>query len=183
MRQNMSRAIGAVALIGMTACVSLWQAAAHAEEGDVKALLQALGGTKHSLTQGMRQAATGGAVPISAKFEMEDGKLSLSVYTAGKGLSVPAEKNVLQELSGSPEEAKWAPKTEVFTDVPHVSRSAEQLAIVAVGKTSLASAIALARKTQAGTVFSVTPAIRNHQPVAVILFADKGRVKKVIQPL
>jgi len=172
------------AALAVACCAALlWQQAAGAEEGDTKALLDALGKTKQSLVAGMQQASTGGAVPISAKFEMEDGKLSLSVYTAGKGVSVPAEKNVLQELSGSPEDGKWAPKTEVFADVPHVARSAEQLAIVALGKTSLIAAIGLARKNHAGTVFSVTPAIRNHQPVAVILFADKGKVTKVIQPL
>jgi hypothetical protein len=157
---------------------------ARAEDSkDTQALLDALSKTKLSLVQGMRQAANAGGAPISAKFEMEDGKLSLSVYTAGKGLSVPAEKNVLQELSGSPEEAKWEPKTEVFKDVPHVARSAEQLTVMALGKSSLTKAIALAQKTQPGTVFSVTPAVKDHKPVAEILVANNGKVKKVIQPL
>src|SRR5438034_10567611 len=101
---------------------------------DTKALLEALGKSKHTLIDGVRQAAKGSAVPISAKFEMEDGKLSLSVYTAEKGLSVAPEKNVLQELSGSPEEEKWTPKAEVFKDVPHVARSSEQLTLMALGR-------------------------------------------------
>src|SRR5437016_12440975 len=49
---------------------------------DTKALLEALGKTKHTLIDGVRQAAKGSAAAISAKFELEDGKLSLSVYTA-----------------------------------------------------------------------------------------------------
>jgi len=150
---------------------------------DTKALLEALGKTKHTLIDGVRQAAKGGAVAISAKFELEDGKLSLSVYTAEKGLSVPPEQNVLQELSGSPEQDKWQPTVELFKDVPHVARSSQQLTLMALGKSSLANIIARARKTQSGTVFSVTPIIRNHKAVAEILVADKGKVKKVIQPL
>jgi len=150
---------------------------------DTKALLEALGKSKHTLIDGVRQTAKGGAVPISAKFELEDGKLSLSVYTAEKGLSVPAEKNVLQELSGSPEGDKWAPNVEVFKDVPHVARSSEQLTLMALGKASLTNIIARVQKTQSGTVFSVTPVIRNHRAVAEVLVADDGKVKKVLQPL
>ena len=150
---------------------------------DTKALLEALGKSKHTLIDGVRQTAKGGAVPISAKFELEDGKLSLSVYTAEKGLSVPAEKNVLQELSGSPEGDKWTPNVEVFKDVPHVARSSEQLTLMALGQASLPNIIARVEKTQSGTVFSVTPVIRNHKAVAEVLVADDGKVKKVFQPL
>src|ERR1700694_1089995 len=148
-----------------------------------QALRETLGKSKHTLLDGVQEATKGGAVPISAKFELEDGKLSLSVYTAGKGLSVAPERNVLQELSGSPEQDKWEPKVEVFKDVPHVARSSEQLTLMALGKSSLADPIARVQKTQSGTVFSVTPIIRNHKPVAEVLVAEKGKVKKVIQPL
>ena len=168
----------------MTLFGILGMPSARAEDArDTQALLEALGNTKLTLADGVRQAAKGGAVPISAKFELEDGKLSLSVYTAEKGLSVPPEKNVLEELSGSPEDRQWTPKVEVFKDVPHVARSSEQLTLMALGNTSLVNAIARAQKAQPGTVFSVTPAIRNHKPVAEVLVADKGKVKKIIQPL
>src|SRR6266851_22841 len=150
---------------------------------DTQALLEALGKSKHTLLDSVQEAAKGGAVPISAKFELEDGKLSLSVYTAEKGLSVAPENNVFQELSGSPEQEKWSPTVEVFKDVPHVARSSEQLTLMALGKSSLADTIARVQKTRSGTVFSVTPAIRNHKPVAEVLVADKGRVKKLIRPL
>src|SRR3989440_1252105 len=149
---------------------------ANAEEPkDTLALLDALSKSKLTLSDGVRQAAKKPAVPISAKFELEDGKLSLSVYTAEKGLAVEPEKNVLQELSGSPEHDKWEPKVEVFKDVPHVARSSEQLTLMALGKSSLADIIARVEKTQTGTVFSVTPAIRNHKPVAEVLVAEKGK--------
>ncbi len=173
-------AILAVTIFGLIAAMPF----ANADDSkDTKALLEALGKSKHTLIDGVRQTAKGGAVAISAKFELEDGKLSLSVYTAEKGLSVPPEQNVLQELSGSPERDKWEPSVEVFKDVPHVARSSQQLTLMALGKSSLANIIARARKTQSGTVFSVTPVIRNHKPVAEVLIADKGKVKKLIQPL
>ena len=153
------------------------------ESKDTQALVAALGKSKLTLSEGMRQATKSPGVPISAKFELEDGKLSLSVYTAEKGLAVEPEKNVLQELSGSPEQDKWEPKVEVFKDVPHVARSSEQLTLMALGKSSLADIIARVEKTQQGTVFSVTPTIRNHKPVAEVLVAEKGKVKKLFQPL
>lgn len=150
---------------------------------DTQALIKALAKSKHTLLDGVRLAAKGGAVPISAKFELEDGKLSLSVYTAEKGLSVAPEQNVLQELSGSPEDQKWSPTVEVFKDLPHVARSSEQLTLMALGKSSLVDIIAQVQKTRSGTVFSVTPIIRNHKPVVEVLVADKGKVKKLIRPL
>ena len=173
-------AILVVTIFGLVAAMPF----ANAEDSkETKALLEALGKSKRTLIDGVRQAAKGGAVAISAKFELEDGKLSLSVYTAEKGLSVEPEKNVLQELSGSPEQDKWEPKVEVFKDVPHVARSSEQLTLMALGKSSLTDIIARVEKTQQGKVFSVTPTIRNHKPVAEVLVAEKGKVKKLFQPL
>jgi hypothetical protein len=163
------------ALIGFTC--------ARAEDPhDMQPLVESLSKSKLSLLDGIRQAAKGHGAVISAKFEMEDGKLSLSVYTAEKGLSVPAEDNVLEELSGSPE-GTWNPKVEVFKDVQHVSRSAEQLAIVALGRTSLADLVARVHKARGGTVFSVKPVIKNHKPMAEVLVVKAGKVTKVMQSL
>jgi len=157
---------------------------ANAEDAkETQALLRELGKAKLSLRDGVRQATHGSAVPISAKFELEDGKLSLSVYTAEKGLRVDSEKNILQERSGSPEQDKWTPNVEVFKDVEHVARASEQLTLMALGKASLAEIIERAQKAQPGTVFSVTPVIRNHRPAAEVLVAEKGVVKKIYQPL
>jgi len=172
------------ALIAVSVFGLLRAPSAHADDPkDTQALVESLSKSKITLLQGVRQAAKDHGAVISAKFELEDGKLSLSVYTAEKGLSVPAEENVLEELSGSPEGAKWEPKVEVFKDVPHVARSAEQLALMAVGHTSLADLIARVQKAQGGTVFSVKPVIKDHKPVAEVLVANKGKVTKVLRPL
>ena len=165
---------------------ALWSisVAAGDDAKEAQALVAELGKSRISLLDGVRQASKEGAIPISAKFELEDGKLSLSVYTAQKGLAVDPEKNVLQELSGSPEGEKWSPSVAVFKDVQHVARSSEQLTLMALGKTSLTGVIARVQKAHpGGKVFSVTPVIRNHRPAAEVLVAEKGKVAKVLQPL
>src|SRR5262245_14947374 len=87
---------------------------AAAQGGQDEALLKALPNSKHTLLEGIQQVCKAPAKPISAKFELEDGKLSLSVYTAGLGLDVDAEHNALREHAGSPEGAAWDPQVEVF---------------------------------------------------------------------
>jgi len=47
----------------------------------------------------------------------------------------------------------------------------------------ISSVIAEVRKTHPATVFSITPTIKNHKPVAVVLIAQKGKVTRVTQPL
>lgn len=146
------------------------------DEQEGKALVQALSGSKISLLEGLRQVGKGDEAAISAKFEFDDNhKLSLSVYTAEKGVMVDAEDNVLKEFSGSPEPA-WRPQAEVFKDIPHVARASEHLTLMSVSHFSLPDIVAMAQKNHKGTVISVTPAVHKNRPVAVVLMADKGKV-------
>jgi hypothetical protein len=142
-------------------------------------LLKALSKSKLTLREGIQQVSKGTETAISAKFELEDGKLSLSVYTAGKGLTVDAEHNVLQEYSGSPE-AAWKPAVEVFKDVEHVARSAQQLTLMALSPASLLDALDKAEKQQTGTVYSITPTLRDRKARFVVLVADQGHRKEVV---
>lgn len=136
------------------------------------ALVNALAQSKLTLVEGIRQAAKTGEVPISAKFEFDDGgKLSLSIYTAEKGLSGDAEHNVLKELSGSPEQKDWKPETEVFKDVAHVARASEQLTLLRLSRHSLVEILESAQKKHPGTVLAITPMVKAHQPVFVVLEA------------
>ena len=119
----------------------------------------------------------GGEAAISAKFELDDNKkLSLSVYTAEKGLGEDAEHNVLKEYSGSPEPTRWSPEAEVFKDLEHVSRASGHLTLMALAKHSLADFISMAQKQHKGLVFSAIPEVQNHRPVLVVLVADQGKV-------
>jgi len=58
-----------------------------ADEQDGAALVRALGDTKATLENGLKASEQKGR-PISAKFEIDDGRLQLSVYTMqGDGFS------------------------------------------------------------------------------------------------
>jgi hypothetical protein len=143
---------------------------------EITALLKVLGNAKVSLADGVRQVSKGGEAAISAKFELDDNKkLSLSVYTAEKGLAEDAEHNVLKEYSGSPEQTPWAPEAEVFKDLEHVSRASGHLTLMALANHSLADFITMAQKQHKGTVFSAWPEGQNHRPVLVVLVADQGK--------
>jgi uncharacterized membrane protein YkoI len=146
----------------------------NASPDDDAKLLAALPKSKLTLAQGIEQAAAKEAV-ISAKFELEEGKLSLSVYTVEKGLGSDAEHNVLKELAGSPEGDKWHPETEVFKDIPHVSRASQQLAIVAMSPVTLLDIIKKAGKDHPGTVYSVIPLMLDRKPVYVVKIAADGK--------
>ncbi|MGH8694475.1 MAG: hypothetical protein ACREVM_09655, partial [Burkholderiales bacterium] len=147
------------------------------DDQETAALVQALSSSKISLLAGLRQVGKGKEAAISAKFEFDDNhKLSLSVYTAEKGVMVDAEHNVLKEFSGSPETTAWAPQAEVFKDIPHVARASSHLTLMSVAHFTLADIVAMTQKRRKGTVFSVTPAVLAKHPVAVILIADKGKV-------
>jgi uncharacterized membrane protein YkoI len=162
-----------VAMIGMLAS----QISLAGDDADQTALLQALGKSKLTLAEGLKLSTKDAEVPISAKFEFDDHRqLSLSIYTAGKGLAVDAEHNVLKELSGSPEKTPWEPEVEVFKDPEHVARASEQLTLTALAKHSLFAITAQAKKDHAGTVFSIAPALRGKRPVFIVLVADKGKV-------
>ena len=147
------------------------------EEADQAALLQALPKSKLSLADGLKQSTKGAEVPISAKFELDDKKqLSLSVYTAEKGLEVDSEHNVLKELAGSPEKTPWVPEVEAFKDLPHVARASEHLTLTALAKHSLYDVVSRAQKDHSGTVLSIIPAVQNKRPVFIVLVANKGKV-------
>src|SRR5258707_12962282 len=111
-------AAGLVTLAGTVAA----QAAENADE----VLIKALAGAKITLLQGIAQVAKGTEVPTEAKYEMEDGKLMLSVYTSAKGFDTAAEDNSFNEYGGDATAAAWTPKKEGFTDLKHIARPARK---------------------------------------------------------
>src|SRR5262245_59241512 len=155
-------------------------------------LLQALARAERSLADGIQQVSRSPEVAISAKFEMgeeqgedpakekdekekEGGELSLSVYTAEKGLAVDAERNVLKEYAGSPEGPQWKPEAEVFKDAEHIARASEQLTLMGLSPLSLLDVVRKAEKDQPGTVYSVTPVLRDRKPMFEVLVAASGK--------
>jgi hypothetical protein len=136
--------------------------------------LALLPSAKVDLAQGIAQAERRGARAISAKFELEAGKLALSVYTAKTGISADAEHNVLAELSGDPSLAEWQPKEEIFADAKHLTRAAYHLTLVQRSGMSLSAVIAKALAMQPGQVYSIEPAIHERSPIFHVLVATPG---------
>jgi hypothetical protein len=147
---------------------------------DAADLVTALAKSKITLADGIRQAAKSAGAPLSARFEFDAaGRLSLSVYAAQKGLATPAPDNVLQELSGSPEQGPWRPEVDVFKDAAHIARSSQQLTLLSLTNVTLLDLVGHAEQWRRGTVFSVTPEIRHGQPVALVLVNDAGKVTEL----
>src|SRR5262245_48671459 len=94
------RNVGAILWITLLAAVPSFSAkAADYDDQSAKALVAKLKESKISLSDGIRQSEKQYGVAISAKFELEDGALNLSVYNAKEGRSKDAEHNVLTERS------------------------------------------------------------------------------------
>src|SRR5262249_26695212 len=87
---------------------------AWSDEPDQAALLKALRGAKVTLEQGIAQVPKGSEVPTEAKYEMEDGKLMLSIYTSAKGFTTVAEDNSFNEYGGDATVQTWTPKKKEF---------------------------------------------------------------------
>ena len=144
---------------------------------DLAELLALIPNSKLSLADGLKMVSKGAEVPISAKFEFDhDKKLSLSVYTAEKGLVLEPEDNVLKEFSGSPEQNAWSPEIEVFKDRRHLTRASGQLVLMSLSPRSLLDIVNDASKRQSGTVYSITPRLQGRKPVFVVLVVKDGKV-------
>jgi hypothetical protein len=160
----------AVGLAALWSTSAVWSA-----EEDQAALLKAIGSAKVSLQQGIAQVAKGTEVATEAKYEMENGKLMLSVYTSAKPLNTAAEDNSFNEYSGEATAPTWAPKKEVFADLKHIARSAQYHTLLSMTKVTIPTIIQKA--SAQGTVFSVKEKIRNGKPVFEVMTAQGNSAK------
>src|SRR4029077_5388857 len=134
----------AVPFILLVATIGLWSsvgAIARAEESNPAALGAAMKNATATLQGGLRASEAQGT-PISAKFEIEDGKLQLSVYTM-KG-------NDFMEVVADPQTGAIA-KAEKITDAGDLKDAAEQKAAMAKSKVPLLTAAETALNANAGS--------------------------------
>jgi hypothetical protein len=149
--------------------------AARADDAEQATLIKALAGAKITLQQGIAQVAKGTEVPTEAKYEMDKGKLALTVYTSGKGFDTAAEDNSFNEYGGDATAATWKPDKEVFADLKHIARSAQYHTLLSMTKMTIPAIIQKA--SPLGTVFSVKEKIRNGKPVFEVMTAQGGAAK------
>ena len=166
-----------VRLLSLIAAVGFWSAAlapAWAEADDPKALAAALEDATATLQGGLRASEREGT-PISAKFEIEDGKLQLSIYTM-KG-------NDFMEVVADPKSGAIA-KAEKITDADDLKAATSQSAAMAKAKVSLLTATETAVKANTGfRAVSIFPELKGGQATAEVTLLQGTTFKKVVEKL
>jgi hypothetical protein len=166
----------AVPLILMVAAIGFWtiEAVPARAEGDEAALTAALKNASATLQGGLKASEAQGT-PISAKFEIEDGKLQLSIYTM-KG-------NDFMEVVADPNSGAIA-KTEKITDAGDLKEAAEQKTAMAKAKVPLLTATETAVKANAGSrAVSIVPELKSGQATAEVTLLQGTAFKKVTEKL
>ena len=160
----------------MIAAVGLWCAAvtpAWAEGADSAALATAMKDATATLQGGLKASEQQGT-PISAEFEIEDGKLQLSVYTM-KG-------NDFMEVVTDPQTGAATAKE--LSDAVDLKNAAEQKAAMAKAKMTLLVATEAAVKANPGfQAVSIYPQLQNGHAVAEVTLLQGTVLKKVTEKL
>jgi hypothetical protein len=169
-----SRAVPFTLLVAAIGFFGAAGASAWAEGGDEAALAAAMKNATATLQGGLKASEAQGT-PISAKFEIEDGKLQLSVYTM-KGSD-------FMEVVADPNTGTIA-KAEKITDAGDLKEAAEQKAAMAKAKVPLLTATETAVNANAGSrAVSVVPELKNGQATAEVTLLQGTSFKKVTEKL
>src|SRR5438046_1303726 len=162
------------------ACLVAWMFtvpmawAQKADDAEHAELAKALRDAKISLQRGLT-ASTKEGKPISAKYEVEHGKLQLSVYT------MKGEK--FSEVIVDHKTGKTA-KTEAITGGEDLSAAKAQNGAMAKAKVSLRNATEKAVKANKGfRAVSVTPSLKDEHPVAEITLVKGDEFKTASEKL
>ena len=168
-RRKMMFAV-AIGLTTFGSCYATWMA----EAADDAALIKALAGAKVSLQQGLTASQREGQ-PISAKFELEDGKLQLSIYTAKEGKYFEV---IVDYTAGK------VAKSEPITEGDDLTHAKSQSAAMAKAKAQLKDAVDKATEAAAGSrAVSVTPEVKGAHLVASIVLLKGTQFLSVTQQL
>jgi hypothetical protein len=171
----------AAPLLLLMAAIGFWGAATAptwAAGGDTAALAAAMNDAVATLQDGLKASEREGT-PISAKFEIEDGKLQLSVYTM-KG-------NDFAQVVADPKTGAIA-KAERITEAEDLKAAALQKAAMAKAKVPLLTAVETAVKANTGysqepRAVSIFPELKNGQATAEVTLLAGHTFKKVMQKL
>jgi len=164
--------LGVAALIGFADYNAIF-----ADDDDDKgreALIKILDGSKINLQQGIAASEQQGQ-PISAKFEVDEGKLQLSVYTVKEG---KFSEVLVDHTNGK------VMKAEPITEGDDLAAANSQSAAMTNAKVTLKEAVDKAMTSSANVrVISAVPSLRNGRPVVSIVLLDGEQFKTVQQPL
>ena len=162
----------ALRTLAMAVGLFLFVNAASAEDNSVD--WKSLQAAKVSLQKGLAAARTQGK-PISGKFEVEDGALQLSTYTASKGK--------YYEVIVDPKSGKVA-KAQQIKEGEDLSNATAQDQAMAKAKRTLRSAVSKAVASNHGyRAVSATPSLEDGNPVATIVLENAKGTKTVTEKL
>jgi hypothetical protein len=175
-RMMMLMTVGAIALgfAGLAGFAGNNAFSADDEDASQEALIKFMDTAKINLQQGLAASEQQGK-PISAKFEVDDGKLQLSVYTAKEGKFFEV---LINHVTGK------ILRAEPITEGEDLTAATEQSAAVANAKTSLQAAVDKTIAQSANTrAVSVVPSMKDGHPVASIDVLTYNQVRAIQQPL
>lgn len=145
----------AVGFTGLVGFVGSNAFSADDEDASQEALVKLLDIAKVSLQQGLAAGEQQGK-PVSAKFEVDDGKLQLSVYTAKEGKFF---EMLVNHVTGK------VLRAEPITEGDDLSAAKEQNEAMANAKTSLQAAVDKTIAQSANTrAVSVVPSMKDGHP-------------------
>ena len=149
-------------------------ARAEESEKNLPMLAAALKDTKVNLGDGLKASEREGK-PVSAKFEIDDGKLQLSIYTM--------KADSFSEVVVDPATGAIA-KAEKITDAEDLEAATAQKAAMEKATTSLLAATEKAVKANAGyRAISVMPSMKDDHPVAEVTLLKGTDWKTVTEKL
>jgi hypothetical protein len=163
-----------LAAVMLMASSALFAPSAHAEQQDPAQLAKALARVTMPLQNGLTASATKGQ-PISAKYELEDGGLQLSVYTVEGGAF---REVIVDHQTGA------VIKAEDLHKADDIEAAKKQVAAMSSIKSSLAAAADKAAAANGGfRVVSVTPELKAGRAVAAVTLLNGTTFKTVQQQM
>jgi uncharacterized membrane protein YkoI len=168
------KCITKLAAIMLMASSALLAPSANAEEHDSAQLARALSGVTMPLQDGLKASSAKGQ-PISAKYELEDGALQLSVYTVENGKFYEV---IVDHRAGT------VVKLEELKKPGDIDAAKKQIAAMTNAKSSLATAADKAVEANAGfRAISVTPELKAGRAIAEVTLLNGTTFKTVQQQM
>jgi hypothetical protein len=169
----LASAVGVV-IVGFVTVFAGPQPVLAANDKNEAVLLKSLSAAKVSLQQGFAASEREGQ-PISGKFEAEEGKLQLSVYTAKDGKYFEI---IVDHVTGD------IAKVEPITEVDDLAHAKLQKAAMDQAKVKLADAVAKAKgQVSGGLVVSAAPELKAGRPSASVVLLKGEQFSTVSEPL
>jgi hypothetical protein len=164
--------LGVAALVGFAGNNAF---SANDEDESQEALIKVLDAAKINLQQGLAAGEQEGQ-PISAKFEVDEGKLQLSIYTAKDGRF---SEVLVDYLTGK------VLKVEPISGGDDLAAANEQSTAMAKAKISLNTAVDKTMTQSAKNIRAVraVPSLKDGHPVASIDVLNYNQFKAIQQPL